>query len=79
MHRLSKFQIKAAAENCSGCLRCQLACSERYTGSFNPLLSRVRVTLLGEQCAIEFGEDCDGCGACADQCYYDALRKETVK
>jgi ferredoxin len=50
-----------------------------YTGSFNPLLSRVRVTLLGEQCAIEFGEDCAGCGACADQCFYDALRKETVR
>jgi Fe-S-cluster-containing hydrogenase component 2 len=70
-----KFDIRAITENCTGCMRCQLACSELHTRKFNLHGARIKVNLSGTECTIEFGEDCTGCGVCADNCLYDALLK----
>ena len=72
---MSKYEIKIAAENCTGCLRCQLACSHQYTRRFNPAAARVRVALSGADCALSFDTDCTCCGICADNCFYGALVK----
>jgi len=33
-------------EKCTGCMRCELACSYKHYSEFNPALSRIRVTFL---------------------------------
>ena len=74
--RLSKFLIEVIPEHCTGCLRCQLACSEQYTKTFNPSAARIQVVLKGPDCEISFTPECAGCGICVDQCFYDALVKK---
>ena len=73
---MGKYKIQVATENCTGCLRCQLACSELYTRDFNPHMACIQVVLSGTECIITFTEKCRECGVCADTCFYDALRKE---
>jgi Fe-S-cluster-containing hydrogenase component 2 len=73
---MPKYEIQATAENCSGCLRCQLACSDLHTKRFNPSAARIRVDVSGAFCSIYFTEDCMHCGTCADHCFYDALHKK---
>jgi Fe-S-cluster-containing hydrogenase component 2 len=75
----AKFQIEVVPEKCTGCLRCQLACSERYTQSFNPSAARIHVDLHGAECDISFTPECDACGTCAENCFYDALIKRPAK
>ncbi len=72
---MGKFQITTNPENCTGCLRCQLACSEHNTKRFNPSAARIQVIISDAECTITFAEDCTGCGVCADNCLYDALQK----
>ena len=72
---MSKYRIIIDDARCTGCLRCQLACSYAYTKSFNPAAARVRVDLVGVDCAVRFTEDCVACGLCADNCFYGALEK----
>jgi len=72
---MAKFQIDAVPANCAGCLRCELACSDTYTKSFNPSAARIRVVMSGEDCRIDFTEECIECGICVDQCFYGALSK----
>jgi len=72
---MAKYQINVAAEKCAGCLRCQLACSDAYTKSFNLSASRIKVVMSGVDCAVHFAEDCVQCGKCADQCFFGALSK----
>lgn len=72
---MAKHLIRTDDAKCTGCLRCQLACSYAYTKSFNPSAARVRVDFLGVDCAIRFTEDCVACGSCADNCLYGALQK----
>lgn len=72
---MGKYELETSAEKCTGCLRCRLACSELYTKAFNPSQSRIRVALSGTGCAISFAEDCEGCGVCADHCFYGAIEK----
>ena len=76
---MSKFIIQIYTDNCTGCLRCQLACSETYTGTFNPIEAKIRVEVSGVACSIRFTEDCKGCGICADNCLYDALQKRPAE
>jgi Pyruvate/2-oxoacid:ferredoxin oxidoreductase delta subunit len=62
-------------ENCTGCRRCQLACSELYTKSFRPSAAYLTVDWDGEDCHITFTEECLACGICADECFFGALEK----
>jgi Pyruvate/2-oxoacid:ferredoxin oxidoreductase delta subunit len=73
---MAKFEIQTNTENCTGCLRCQLGCSDVYTKTFNPLAAYIRVNVSAGECSINFTEDCTKCGICADHCFYDALRKK---
>lgn len=72
---VSKYRILTDDAKCTGCLRCQLACSQAYQKSFNPSAARIRVDFLGVDCAIRFTEECIACGLCADNCLYGALEK----
>ncbi len=72
---MSKYRIVTDDARCTGCLRCQLACSYAYTKSFNPSAARVCIELVGVDCAVRFTEDCVACGLCADNCFYGALEK----
>jgi Fe-S-cluster-containing hydrogenase component 2 len=74
--RLSKLLIEVIPEHCTGCLRCQLACSEKYTKTFNPSAARIQVVFKGPDCGISFTPECTRCGICVDQCFYDALVKK---
>ena len=71
-----KYEILADTQNCTGCLRCQLACSDLYTRMFNPSAARIRVAVSGVDCSISFTADCTECGTCVDHCFYDALHKK---
>jgi Fe-S-cluster-containing dehydrogenase component len=72
---VSKYQVLTDDTKCTGCLRCQLACSYAYTRSFNPSAARVNVDFLGVACKVRFTDDCVACGLCADNCLYGALQK----
>jgi Fe-S-cluster-containing dehydrogenase component len=72
---VDKFEIEINVKNCAGCLRCQLACSDHYTKKFNPSAARILVIVSGVDCSIEFTEECNDCGICADHCFYGALNK----
>ncbi|MBW2061928.1 MAG: 4Fe-4S binding protein [Deltaproteobacteria bacterium] len=72
---MGKYSIQAYTERCTGCLRCQLACSDANDKVFNPFKARIRVDVTGLDCSIFFTEDCNECGVCVDACFYDALQK----
>ena len=72
---MSKYNIQVHTENCTGCLRCQLACSDLYTKAFNPVEALIRVVVSGADCSIHFTEACNECGVCADACFFSALEK----
>ena len=76
---MAKFIIEAITEKCTGCLRCQLACSELHTKVFNPLAARIKVIMRGAECDISFTADCKRCGICMDNCYYGALIKKQME
>jgi len=77
--RRKKFDIQVATERCTGCLMCQLACSDRHIKVFNPSVARVTVEVSGLDCSIRFTEECDKCGICVDYCFYGALHKEPME
>lgn len=72
---MGKYHIMTEPENCSGCLRCRLACSEANTRTFRPFGAYIRVEMSGTDCDITFAWDCTACGICADNCFYGALTK----
>ena len=72
---MAKYEIQANTENCTGCLRCQLSCSDLYTKAFNPAIANLQVAVSDADCAITFTEDCTKCGVCVDNCFYGALQK----
>jgi len=72
---MAKYRIDVATENCSGCSRCELACSYTYTKAFNPSRARIQVKMSGADCSVRFSEECIECGICVDQCLYGALSK----
>ncbi|MEW5733845.1 MAG: 4Fe-4S binding protein [Thermodesulfobacteriota bacterium] len=73
---MKKFRIQAVLENCTGCMRCMLACSDLHTKAFNPSAARLQVVVSGPDCSIRFTDDCTGCGVCSDHCFYEALSKQ---
>lgn len=72
---MAKYQIQVSPGRCTGCLRCALACSDLYTGRFNPSLSRVQVVVSDGDWRVDLGEDCNECGICVDHCFYGAMQK----
>ena len=72
---MAKFKIDVTEENCTGCLRCQLACSNQYTGAFNPEAARLIVDLSNTFPAISFTDECISCGICVDNCLFETLQK----
>ena len=69
--------ILAADENCSGCLRCVLACSFFNTPErvFNPSKAHIRIEQTERQnkFKVVFKDSCLECGLCADYCNYGVL------
>lgn len=69
--------ILIAPEQCSGCLRCALACSFLKSPERKFNLSQSRITVLPdwEQGVYEItlSEECDGCGICVDYCEFGVL------
>ncbi len=72
---MAKHGIKVDVEKCSGCLRCELGCSDAHTKSFNPSKSRIQVTMNERDRYIRFTNDCVWCGICVDHCFYGALTR----
>ena len=73
-------EISIAAEHCSGCLRCALACSffTSLEGAFNPSQSKIQVTPGPEdgQFEVKLTEDCTHCGICVDYCEFGVLSQD---
>ena len=79
---MGKYEIRIDPGKCTGCLRCQLACSDVYAKSFNPSAARIEIVFSGVDCTIRFLPECDACGVCADHCFFGALlktKRETPK
>ena len=72
---MGNYDIQVYTESCTGCLRCQLACSDLYTKAFNPSTARIRVIVSAADCSILFTEECNECGVCVDHCFHGALHK----
>ena len=73
---MGKREIKAEPLKCKGCLICELRCSLRFEGAFNPSKAAIIVRRkVGSEAEfdISFPERCDNCGICARFCPYGAL------
>lgn len=74
--------ILADSANCAGCRLCQLRCSLKFEGAFNPSRARLKIQRLVNQpteYSIAFTDDCDACGLCARYCPYGALVRKRIK
>lgn len=74
--------IIADSTKCAGCRTCELRCSLRAEGTFNPLKARIQIRRLVKaenEYRISFTEECDTCGICARYCPYEALSREKRK
>ena len=57
------MHLKFNSSSCTGCQLCQLACSARHEGRFDPYRSRIRVSSeYGPQGLEVSGRVCDLCG-----------------
>ncbi len=70
--------ISVQSDRCHGCLTCQLRCSLRACGAFNPSKAHIRVNRVegGYGYRQSFTDKCDGCGGdylCVRGCPYGTL------
>lgn len=76
---VSGFEI--CAENCTGCMRCQLICSFTKDKMFGYAQARITIKRVGfdEKYDVSFSDQCDRCGMCLKYCTYDAIYKPQNK
>lgn len=63
-------------DKCTGCRVCELVCSMKRTGEYNPSKSSIRV-LQNRELDISLPvirPDCDQCGECVEWCFPQAIR-----
>jgi carbon-monoxide dehydrogenase iron sulfur subunit len=72
---MEKYRIVVDTGKCTGCLRCQLACSDAHIKIFNPSEAKIQVVFSHMGYTINFLTECDECGICVDHCFYGALKK----
>lgn len=77
-----KRRIWIYPENCTGCLRCALACSYFATKEREFNISRAKIAILPgwqqRDFDIELDDECNHCGICVEYCEFGALsRAET--
>jgi NAD-dependent dihydropyrimidine dehydrogenase PreA subunit len=75
------LSISVHPEKCHGCLCCELRCSLRSSGTFNPTKAHIRVMRFegGYGFLHSFTDQCDGCQGdylCVKWCPYGTLRLE---
>ena len=80
----NKWQMRAKPEECRVCLMCQLVCSLKQKGIFNPSDAYIKISNVvksdgGLDVGISFTDECDYCGLCARYCVYGALSRVKVK
>jgi crotonobetainyl-CoA:carnitine CoA-transferase CaiB-like acyl-CoA transferase len=71
-----KKVVEIETAKCVGCYLCQMACSFTKHKEFNRDRSYVAVRRVGpweDEWEVQFTDDCDACGYCANFCEYDAL------
>ncbi|KKM82229.1 hypothetical protein LCGC14_1321680 [marine sediment metagenome] len=73
MANLNNLWIKRIYEKCSGCRRCEIACSLHHEGKIWPEASRVRVFMLVP--GVEIPHLCFQCNeySCIEECPEEAL------
>lgn len=68
-------KIVGDAKKCAACLICQMVCSNRLFGEFNPSKTPINI-IFGEDgnpCDIAFTDECELCGICAPFCPRGAI------
>lgn len=71
--------LHIAAEKCTGCLQCELACSFEKEGVFNPSRSRIKVFLFHDEAKF-VPYTCTQCAEawCQQTCPVDAIYSESA-
>jgi ferredoxin len=73
------IEIQIDQDNCSGCMRCALACSFFTTSEreFNPSKSKITILPNWEQGIYEvaLSDDCTNCGICVPYCEFHVLKR----
>ncbi|MBU1053918.1 MAG: 4Fe-4S binding protein [Proteobacteria bacterium] len=74
---MAETLIQVKTENCSGCMRCCLACSFYNTMERVFSLAESQIVVTPDESnawfSIDFREDCLGCGICVEHCDFGAL------
>ncbi len=79
MSKRKSGKIAITSENCTGCLRCALACSFFKSSEKTFNLSNSKITVVPaydlSRFEIALGDDCDQCGICVQYCEFDVLSR----
>ena len=76
-HEVTKKILVIDSEKCTGCRKCELVCSVRYTGSNDPERSRIKV-LKWDHIGYYLPVSCQNCdnAACAEVCPTRACKRD---
>ncbi|MFC1887094.1 4Fe-4S dicluster domain-containing protein [Thermodesulfobacteriota bacterium] len=63
-------------EKCTGCRVCELACSMKRSGEYNPKHSSIKVlrNMEFDVSIPVLSRDCDFCGQCIEWCFESAIK-----